>query len=109
MHFAVRGLLLEKKELHFIKIQWAQCDRVTMCRRQCNVMVLTDVDTTSCRSGVPSVETVNYLSITSNLFIIIIIKYNIKTLKNDVIYVLVSTVKIVLFTELIHSVFFQCP
>ena len=54
----------------------------------------------------PSVETANYLSITSNLFIIII-KYNIKTLKNDVIYVLVSTVKIVLFTELIHSVFFN--
>ena len=52
----------------------------------------------------PSVETDNYLSITSNLFIMII-KYNIKTLKNDVIYVLVSTVKIVLFTEFIYSVF----
>ena len=54
----------------------------------------------------PSVETANYLSITSNLFIIII-KYSIKTLKNDVIYVLVSTVKIVLFTEFSHSVFFN--
>ena len=40
-----------------------------------------------------SVELDNYLSITYNVFIII--RYTIKILKNDITYVLVSTVKIV--------------
>ena len=43
-----------------------------------------------------SVELDNYLSIT---YVFIIIRYTIKTLKNDVTYVLVSTVKIVSFYE----------
>ena len=44
-----------------------------------------------------SVELDNYLSITYNVFIII--RYTIKTLKNDITNVLVSTVKIVSFYE----------
>ena len=55
-----------------------------------------------------SVELDNYLSITYNVFIII--RYTIKTLRDDITYVLVSTVKIVSFYETysLHPSVFEC-